>query len=303
MLLLWVVIESHTQSKTYLRAHFWVFMLCDTVVTSFVLIEIGVAVVAQGWRRYCRRTSHVLDIVVAVLCIFVLLLHAIGPSVTAELGQVANVDSSDLQQKLVVEEIEQEEVETSVLVMRYVAQISRLYVMLRHFKRFATAQLCLRCRNLSARLRLLAHLLGSLAPTPRTVAASSVSQFTVLLVRIHARRQQRSCMHQQQVELDLDLEKEGSDGAASDGAASMEGDDESPRGVHSVAGLASAADAEAMDRRDGHRGDGQDAGNEREPGADGDGDATAGDSDRADEEVEELTGEAERKAAEGSPRL
>ena len=289
MLLLWVVIESHTQSKTYLRAHFWVFMLCDTVVTSFVLIEIGVAVVAQGWRRYCRRTSHVLDVVVAVLCIFVLLLHAIGPSVTAELGQVANVDSSDLQQKLVVEEIEQEEVETSVLVMRYVAQISRLYVMLRHFKRCVSAW-------------------HSLCRVPYATASSVPATHVCTVASIHltgalptARRQQRSCMHQQQVELDLDLER---DEAGSDGAASMEGGDDGPRDVHGAAVLARAADADAMDQpredrdaeRDADRDTGRDTG--QQPA-----DATAGDSDRADEEVEELTGHAERKAAEGSPRL
>ena len=108
-------------------------------------------------------------------------------------------------------------------------------------------------------------------------------------------------MHQQQVELDLDLER---DEAGSDGAASMEGGDDGPRDVHGAAVLARAADADAMDQpredrdaeRDADRDTGRDTG--QQPA-----DATAGDSDRADEEVEELTGHAERKAAEGSPRL
>ena len=49
LLLVWVIVE-----KDFPLGHkvkFWIFVVADTAVTLFVLLEIGVSVLAQGWRR------------------------------------------------------------------------------------------------------------------------------------------------------------------------------------------------------------------------------------------------------------
>ena len=134
MLLVWVVVESHTQSRKYLQQHLWVFVTADALVTLFVILEILVAVLAQGWRRYCAITANVLDIAVALFCVFVLLLHALGPAFRDEPEGVVGADF-EVVSNAEEEEIEEEEIDATVLVLRYAAQISRLYVMVRHFRR------------------------------------------------------------------------------------------------------------------------------------------------------------------------
>jgi hypothetical protein len=142
LLFVWVIVESHTHSRSYLQAHFYLFVAADACVTAVVIAEITIAAVGQGRQRFCSSTSNVLDVLVALFCIFVLLLHVLGPSVMAKMG---NVTAANLGPTLVQEEIEQEEVETVVLALRYAAQISRLYVMLRHFRR--QQESCMRRRE------------------------------------------------------------------------------------------------------------------------------------------------------------
>ena len=162
-LLLWVIIESHVRSQRYIRSHLWVFVAADSVVTAVVILEISVAVVGQGWVRYRQSVSNVIDVFVAIFCVFVILLHAFGPAFTVELETVTGLKEAALANDLEEEEIEQEEVETGVLVLRYAAQISRLYVMLRHFRR--QQESCMRTREME--LDLDAADCGSGPPTPK----------------------------------------------------------------------------------------------------------------------------------------
>ena len=69
------------------------------------------------------------------------------------------------------EEIEQEEAEVTVLVLRYAAQIARLVVMLRHFRR--QQQSCMHAREVRLDQ-------GSLPASPRALATSGVSFETVV---------------------------------------------------------------------------------------------------------------------------
>ena len=91
-LLLWVIIESHVRSQRYIRSHLWVFVAADSVVTAVVILEISVAVVGQGWVRYRQSVSNVIDVFVAIFCVFVILLHAFGPAFAVELETVTGLN-------------------------------------------------------------------------------------------------------------------------------------------------------------------------------------------------------------------
>ena len=135
LLLTLAIVERHSG---YLRTHFWAFLTADAVVTMFVALEVGVSMVAQGWRRYLTSLPNFLDVIVVLFCVFVILFHLFGPSVRARISGLTGTDAhvlADTDDDLENEELKEEEVETTVLVTRYAAQILRLCVMLRHFKR------------------------------------------------------------------------------------------------------------------------------------------------------------------------
>ena len=111
-LLIWTVVE-----RDYPLAHslkFVVFVLTDCVVTLFVLFEIAISLLSQGPRIFCSQCNNRIDVCVASLCIVALALHA--------LGETAEVEWEDA-------------TEAVVLVVRYAAQLSRLLLIVKNFRR------------------------------------------------------------------------------------------------------------------------------------------------------------------------
>eukprot|EP00326_Haptolina_ericina_P024735 CAMPEP_0181186548 /NCGR_PEP_ID=MMETSP1096-20121128/10094_1 /TAXON_ID=156174 ORGANISM="Chrysochromulina ericina, Strain CCMP281" /NCGR_SAMPLE_ID=MMETSP1096 /ASSEMBLY_ACC=CAM_ASM_000453 /LENGTH=218 /DNA_ID=CAMNT_0023275455 /DNA_START=220 /DNA_END=875 /DNA_ORIENTATION=+ len=85
-------------------------------MTAFIVLDIAISAFTQGWRRFWLQWSNWFDVSVALLCVGVIFLHALGPLAELEL---------------------EEEVETAILTCRYVAQIARLGVMVKNMKRQA----------------------------------------------------------------------------------------------------------------------------------------------------------------------
>ena len=112
-LLVWTIVEADYPLTHPAR---WVFLLADLFVTAFVLLEIMINMGAIGWRRFWRLWSNWFDVTVALLCVAVIAMHALGPTALLE---------------------EDEEVETGILICRYAAQITRLGVMVKNLKRQA----------------------------------------------------------------------------------------------------------------------------------------------------------------------
>ena len=83
-LLVWVSIEADYPLGND-AVKFWVFVLLDSVLTLFVLLEITVTVLVQGCSNFCRQCTNRADVAVAVLCVAALLLHVLGPAADAAL--------------------------------------------------------------------------------------------------------------------------------------------------------------------------------------------------------------------------
>ena len=64
-LLVWVLVEEDFPLAHAVK--WWIFVVMDTAVTLFVLLEILVSSLAQGWRRYITRCSNVVDLAVGGL--------------------------------------------------------------------------------------------------------------------------------------------------------------------------------------------------------------------------------------------
>tara|TARA_B110001452_G_C15120960_1_gene390669 strand:+ start:175 stop:936 length:762 start_codon:yes stop_codon:yes gene_type:complete len=114
-LLVWVVIENDYPLGHAVK--FWVFVILDSIVTLFVVLEIAASLLAQGRQNFCMQWSNRADMAVALLCVVALLLHVLGP-----------VEELDL---------DVEELESVVLVVRYVAMLARLVLIVRKFRRQA----------------------------------------------------------------------------------------------------------------------------------------------------------------------
>lgn len=114
-LLVWVIIENDYPLGHVVK--FWVFVILDSIVTLFVVLEIAVSLLAQGRQNFCMQWSNHADMAVALLCVVALLLHVLGPA--AEL------------------DLDIEELESVVLVVRYVAMLARLVLIVRKFRRQA----------------------------------------------------------------------------------------------------------------------------------------------------------------------
>jgi len=112
LLLLWTIVESDYPLGHV--AKFWVFVISDVCVTVFVVLEILVSLLAQGLAVFCSMCSNRVDVVVALFCIVALLGHFLGPT-------------SDL-------DVE-EELEESVLAVRYGAQLARLLMLVKNYRR------------------------------------------------------------------------------------------------------------------------------------------------------------------------
>lgn len=116
LLLVWVVLEADYPLEH--RVKFWVFVLADSAVTLFVVLEVVIRALASGGCRFfCMNPWNLLDVAVAVLCITTIFLHVLGPTAVLE-----------------------DEVEVGVLCLRYAAQITRLLVLVRHLGRMQRAQ-------------------------------------------------------------------------------------------------------------------------------------------------------------------
>ena len=114
-LLVWVVIEADYPLGNALK--FWVFVVLDSVLTLFVLLEITVTILVQGGANFCSQWTNRADVAVAVLCVAALLLHVLGPA--AEL------------------DLEVEELESVLLIVRFAAQLARLLLLLKKFRQQA----------------------------------------------------------------------------------------------------------------------------------------------------------------------
>mmetsp|Transcript_45379 Transcript_45379/g.96549 ORF Transcript_45379/g.96549 Transcript_45379/m.96549 type:complete len:287 (-) Transcript_45379:662-1522(-) len=112
MLLLWTVVEADYPLGHVVK--FWVFVVADSLVTLFVLFEIVVSLLAQGSRLYFSLWHNRVDILIALLCIFALLGHLFGPAAELEL---------------------EEDLESAVVVARYVAQLARLVMLVKNYRR------------------------------------------------------------------------------------------------------------------------------------------------------------------------
>ena len=115
LLLLWVAVEEPLDGNV----KFCVFVLADSAVTLFVVLEIVLRLIAVGKRRFCYSMSNILDVGVALLCLVTIFLHILGPTSQLEL---------------------EDEVEAAVLCVRYSAQILRLVLLARHFRRVQRTQ-------------------------------------------------------------------------------------------------------------------------------------------------------------------
>ncbi len=116
LLLVWVFLEKDYPLRHAIK--FWIFVLADGAVTLFVALEVLIrALAAGGCRRFLLEQWNVFDIFVAMLCITTIFLHVLGPT-----------------------DVLEDEVEITVLCVRYGAQIARLLVLVRHMGRMQRAQ-------------------------------------------------------------------------------------------------------------------------------------------------------------------
>jgi len=120
-LLVWVIIEAdYPLGNDALK--FWTFVVLDSVLTLFVLLEITVTVLVQGCSNFCRQWTNRADVAVAVLCVAALLLHVLGPAADAAL------------------DLEVEEIESMLLIIRFAAQLARLMLLVKKFREQARKQ-------------------------------------------------------------------------------------------------------------------------------------------------------------------
>ena len=120
-LLVWVIIEADYPLGND-AVKFWVFVVLDSVLTLFVLLEITVTVLVQGCSNFCRQWTNRADVAVAVLCVAALLLHVLGPAADAAL------------------DLEVEELESVLLIVRFAAQLARLMLLVKKFREQARKQ-------------------------------------------------------------------------------------------------------------------------------------------------------------------
>jgi len=118
VLLAWAVLEATTSVGRSLdsRTKRAIFVSADLTVTLFVLTEIFLNWTTQGRRVFCVQWTNHIDICVAGLC-----LAALGMAVG---GPVAELE-------------EEEEAEAVVMLLRYSAQLLRLAMLVRNFRRQA----------------------------------------------------------------------------------------------------------------------------------------------------------------------
>ena len=120
-LLVWVSIEADYPLGND-AVKFWMFVVLDSVLTLFVLLEITVTVLVQGCSNFCRQWTNRADVGVAVLCVAALLLHVLGPAADAAL------------------DLEVEEIESVLLIIRFAAQLARLMLLVKKFREQARKQ-------------------------------------------------------------------------------------------------------------------------------------------------------------------
>ena len=98
---------------------FWVFVLLDGAVTLCILIEVVLTALVQR-RTFLRLWSNRFDLFVLALCFAAIGMHALGTVNT--------------------EELELEELDVFVVVVRYVAQFARLALLLKKLRRQRSRQ-------------------------------------------------------------------------------------------------------------------------------------------------------------------
>lgn len=118
MLLIWAILETTSKVGEVLnpptkRA---IFVSADAAVTLFVLTEIGLNWTTQGRSVFCAQCANHVDIGVAVLCLGALAMAVAGPAAELE---------------------EEEEAEAVLMLLRYSAQLLRLALLVRNFRRQA----------------------------------------------------------------------------------------------------------------------------------------------------------------------
>ena len=111
-LLAWVFVEADYPLSHEVK--FWVFVLLDGAVTLCILIEVVLTALVQR-RTFLRLWSNRFDLFVLALCFAAIGMHALGTVNT--------------------EELELEELDVFVVVVRYVAQFARLALLLKKLRR------------------------------------------------------------------------------------------------------------------------------------------------------------------------
>mmetsp|Transcript_54325 Transcript_54325/g.90139 ORF Transcript_54325/g.90139 Transcript_54325/m.90139 type:complete len:271 (-) Transcript_54325:41-853(-) len=111
-LLIWTAIELDYPLGH--KVKFWVFVVADSLVTFFVLFEIVISLMAQGLHIFLSLWHNRIDMMVALLCIIALLGHVLGPTADLEL---------------------EEDLESAVLLVRYTAQLARLAMLVKNYRR------------------------------------------------------------------------------------------------------------------------------------------------------------------------
>ena len=111
-LLAWVFVEADYPLSHAVK--FWVFVLLDGAVTLCILIEVVLTALVQR-RTFLRLWSNRFDLFVLALCFAAIGMHALGTVNT--------------------EELELEELDVFVVVVRYVAQFARLALLLKKLRR------------------------------------------------------------------------------------------------------------------------------------------------------------------------
>ena len=109
-LMAWVFVEADFVDAV----KFWVFVLLDGAVTLCILIEVVHTALVQR-RTFLRLWSNRFDLFVLALCFAAIGMHALGTVNT--------------------EELELEELDVFVVVVRYVAQFARLALLLKKLRR------------------------------------------------------------------------------------------------------------------------------------------------------------------------